>query len=332
MYAKKFLLFFLVAVCLLGLAGKTLPENTLSASVSGNFFSSAVFSQNRYVLVGDRGRILLSDDAGTRWKAIDSRTKGALVSVCSPDGENGWAVGQEGRILYSPDQGRTWGVQPSGVDRYLLAVDFADANNGVVAGIDSTVLLTADGGKTWKRPSFKVPSEFEEEFALFAAVMIKPGHACIAGDYGRIFITEDAGENWIEVKSPLYDEDMMEGKVLYALAHNSGTLYGVGIDGVFVVSRDQGRTWTQGNTGFSGAELYCIDMVDGFGLAGGSGGHLIRTGDGGKTWQALAVPEKVTRGWLSGIALRKDLSGRINGLIVGEDGITGRVVNGKVHW
>lgn len=334
---KKILLFFLVAACLAGFAGETLPVPpshlpSAPASVSGNLFACAVISPSRYIVVGDRGRIFLSEDAGARWKAIDSKEKGALVSVCFPDGKHGWIVGQGGRILYSSNSGKTWNAQHSGKDQYLLTVDFADAQNGIATGADSTVLTTSDGGKTWKTCPFKVPSDFEEEFALFAAVMPEPGHACIAGDYGRIFLTEDNGENWSEAKSPLYDEDMMEGKVLYALAHDSGTLYGVGIDGVFIVSRDKGKTWTEGDTGFSGPELYCIDVVDGFGLAAGSGGHLIRTEDRGKSWKALGMPERVTRGWLSGIALRKDPTGKINGLVVGQKGAVGRVVNGKLNW
>ncbi len=80
----------------------------------------------------------------------------------------------------------------------------------------------------------------------------------------------------MESKSPLYDEEMMEGRILYSMTYDSGILYAVGIDGVLVTSTDQGKTWKERATGFPGPELYCIDVVNGVGLAAGSGGHILR--------------------------------------------------------
>jgi photosystem II stability/assembly factor-like uncharacterized protein len=124
----------------------------------------------------------------------------------------------------------------------------------------------------------------------------------------------------------------MEGRILYAMAYDSGVLYAVGIDGAFARSRDQGRTWIEGTTGYPGPELYCLDVVGGLGFAAGSGGHIVRTTDGGATWRRVEVPEGIKRFWLCGIDLHAATSGGIQGLIVGQEGAYGRLENGEWSW
>ncbi len=320
----------LVCCCLIGLDSLAEEGNSIRADV--NLFAAAVLSEGRSIVVGDRGKIFLSEDGAGTWKAIDSGTTSALATVCFPDDRRGWAAGQGGVIVHSPDGGVTWEAQSSGVDAYLLAIDFFDPRHGLAVGADSTAVMTTDGGRTWKRASLNSSLDLIEEVNLFAVVMTDARKACVAGDGGRIFTTEDGGERWVESKSPLYDEEMMEGRILYSMAYDAGTLYAVGIDGVFVTSRDQGNTWVERETGFPGPELYCIDVVDGVGLAGGSGGHIIRTPDGGSTWSLVEVPEEVTRYWLSGVDLQKAPSGGIRGLIVGEEGTLGHLESGALSW
>jgi photosystem II stability/assembly factor-like uncharacterized protein len=172
----------------------------------------------------------------------------------------------------------------------------------------------------------------EEEFNLFALVMMNARHVCVAGDRGRVFVTQDAGETWMESASPLYDEHMMEGTTLYALAYDSGVLYAAGLDGVLIYSKDHGETWVERDSGLRGPELYGIDVVDGIGIGVGSGGNVIFTPDGGSSWKVLDVPEKVTRSWLIGIDLKKTPSGKVHGLVVGQDGTAALFRNGELTW
>jgi photosystem II stability/assembly factor-like uncharacterized protein len=46
-----------------------------SARVIGSLFASAVISDDRFVIVGDRGRIFLSEDGAKTWTLVDSGTK-----------------------------------------------------------------------------------------------------------------------------------------------------------------------------------------------------------------------------------------------------------------
>jgi len=300
--------------------------------VDVNLFASAVPSENRSIVVGDRGKIFLSEDGARTWERIESGTKAALATVCFPDGRHGWAAGQGGVILHSATGGRKWEPQDSGEDAYILDIDFVDPHHGFAVGADSSALATADGGGTWKKVSLDLSLELDEDLNLSAVAVMEPNKACVAGDGGRIFLTEDGGDSWVESESPLYDEEMMEGRILYSMTYDSGILYAVGIDGVLVTSTDQGKTWKERATGFPGPELYCIDVVNGVGLAAGSGGHIIRTSDGGLTWRVMGVPEEITRSWLSGVDLQETAGGGIRGLLVGQDGTVGRLENGGLSW
>ena len=264
-----------------------------SALIGGSLFASSVVSDNTYIMVGDRGKIFLSEDGARTWKDIESGTRLGLSSVSFPDDRNGWTCGQLGTLLHSRDGGKTWQAQSSGVEAYLLGVEFLDPLNGIVVGRDTAVLTTTDGGATWKQSPLKETAELWDDVTLFAAAMIDARNICAVGDMGRIFVTEDGGVSWSEIKTPLYDEMAMMGKVLYAVVYDSGTLYTAGIDSTFAFSRDRGKTWTVGDTGFEKPDLFCLDFVGPFGLAAGSGGHVIKTTDGGATWREVEVPERV---------------------------------------
>ena len=68
----------------------------------------------RLVAVGQRGHVLLSDDAGKTWQQADVPVSADLVAVCFPNEQTGWAVGHDGVILKSVDAGRSWSRQLDG--------------------------------------------------------------------------------------------------------------------------------------------------------------------------------------------------------------------------
>ncbi len=299
----------------------------------GGLFACALVSESERVAVGDMGRIFFSADGGRNWQGVPSGTRAALVSVCFPDPVHGWIAGQGGIVLHSSDGGRTWTRQETGVDAYLLDLDFLDPRRGVAVGADSTILLTSDGGLTWRKSPIELRSALGETINLFSVVMPRDSRICITADRGRIFLSEDGGASWRNVPSPLYDEGLMEGRSLYDMAEDEGVLYAVGVDGVFAVSRDLGATWTVGETGSTGPDLYAVDMVHGKGMAVGSGGHVIRTLDAGAKWEKVPVPPEIERNWLAGVDLRETTGGGgLEGLAVGLEGTVGVLREGGWLW
>ncbi len=325
-----FLIFLLILYCSLTIQsyGNPSPFNP----VSGNLFAAAIISDNRHIVVGERGSIYLSEDGAETWRKLKSPTLKALFAVCFPDGQNGWIFGQSGTILYSGDSGNSWKTQPSGTGTTLFEGDFMDSQNGFAVGADSTLVKTTDGGRTWTPAVVSTDSNEAETYTLFAVIMVTPQAVCIAGEGGRILASKDAGITWSESQSPLYDKEIMEGTTIYAMAADSDRLYAVGLDGSFIYSDDRGRTWATGTSGLKDPDLYSIDVVDGIGLAAGTGGYILQTLDKGSTWQIMTVPETITSSWISGLDLRKGASGELLGLIAGQNGALGRFSNGKLTW
>jgi len=76
----------------------------------------------------------------------------ALYGIAFVDARTGWAVGRNSLILHTADGGATWEVQHRNVgveERELLAVDFAEAKRGVAVGRKGLILRTEDGGESW---------------------------------------------------------------------------------------------------------------------------------------------------------------------------------------
>ncbi|WP_227816283.1 WD40/YVTN/BNR-like repeat-containing protein [Nitrogeniibacter aestuarii] len=234
----------------------------------------------RIVAVGDRGVILLSDDDGKRYRQARSVPVGAtLTSVSFIDEKNGWAVGHWGAILRTTDGGESWTQQRLDVaeDRPLFAVHFTDAQHGVAVGLWSLVLRTDDGGAHWL--PVELPAPPGERFAdrnLFAAfgsgrifyvagergtvlsshdggqtwtyhmtgyrgsfwtgTAFDDGTVLVAGMRGNVYRSSDGGMQWTEIDSGVRTS-------LTSIQHLNGETLAVGLDGVILSSRDEGRTF-----------------------------------------------------------------------------------------
>jgi photosystem II stability/assembly factor-like uncharacterized protein len=310
-----------------------LPSGLLAANTFGcDLFAAAVASDNTFIIVGDRGNIFVSDNVGATFSAVDSKTKASLAAVCFPNAKQGWIVGQGGVVLHSADGGKTWNAQTSGVTRYLMDVDFADDLHGCAVGADSTVIVTSDGGKTWTPSTFTLAKDVGGEYNLFAVKLLGPQSLCMTGDMGRVFLSTDFGMTWSEAQTPLYDETTGEGRTLYAIEALGGMLSAIGIDGTLITSKDAGKTWTEADSGSKEPEYFGLVLTPSFGLAVGSGGNVLKSTDGGASWQAVNVPENLYRAWLSGVALKQTAAGGVIGLIVGQYGALGIVKNNTLTW
>ena len=79
--------------------------------VTANNYLDIAYADSRIVAVGDRGKILYSDDQGDHWKQAVTPSEVLLTSVCFADARHGWAVGHDAVVLGSDDGGETWTVQ-----------------------------------------------------------------------------------------------------------------------------------------------------------------------------------------------------------------------------
>lgn len=203
--------------------------------------------------------------------------------------EEGWAVGQLGKIFHTTDGGKSWEEQNSKTNLLLTAVDFSDQNRGWVVGERGSILHTKDGGKTWKAQQSGVT------YPLFDVDFIDSQNGWVVGNWGTILSTGDGGEHWQErtlstiLKSrgqiePAAFQDIVDPATGDVIAKKGQLL-----------SRDQvAKILEQGITNVRIREdviLNAVMFVDAaHGWIVGEQARMLRTEDGGQTWESIALP------------------------------------------
>ncbi len=107
-----------------------------------------------------------------------------------------------------------------------------------------------------------------------------------AGERGHILYSDDGAKSWTQAQVPTRN-------TLTTLAHSHGTLFAGGHDGVLLSSADQGQTWQllRDKPEDEKPVLGIHFLDDKLGFAIGAYGLLLRTEDGGASWQEQEVAE-----------------------------------------
>ncbi len=261
---------------------KQLPARA-SRHADSEMLLAAARAGDRLVAVGDHGTIVLSDDGGRTFRQARSvPTRVTLNSVSFADRENGWAAGHWGTSLRTADGGETWTLQrtDTSVDRPLFAIHALDATHVVAAGLWSLVVVSDDAGARWEEVRLPAPPDggradrnlfgaFSEgntlylvaerglvlrsadsgrtwsygatgyRGSLWTGVALKDGILLVGGLRGTIYRSADAGRTWHAVDSPTRSS-------ITGFAETSEGIVAVGLDGVVLVSRDRGLTFSAG--------------------------------------------------------------------------------------
>lgn len=188
----------------------------------------------RIVAVGERGRILVSDDDGASWRAASSPTEATLTAVHFTDAAHGWAVGHDATILHTDDAGATWRVVHSapGEERPLLDVWFHNPDRGIAIGAYGAYLETSDGGRNWTSRSI-----IDGDRHLNAIAADARGRLFIAGESGLLLASADGGRRWERLAAPY------PGSYFGILAPGDENLLAYGLRGNVFRSPDFGQSW-----------------------------------------------------------------------------------------
>jgi photosystem II stability/assembly factor-like uncharacterized protein len=265
-------------------------------------------SGDRYVAVGARGNILLSDD-GRAWHQSVVPTRTTFTAVTAVDAHI-WAVGHDGVIAHSADGGGHWELQrqdpwkapvageAAAPDVHqgapLLDVLFLDIHRGYAVGAYSLALKTADGGATWQ------------------PLTVAKAKANVAAGGEKTAKKDDHGDTFSKDELKLGQEDTPHFNAIARTG--SGALFIVGERGSAFRSRDEGATWQRLQLPYDGSMFGVIGYEADHVLAFGLRGHVYESTDLGEHW--TQVPTDTELSLMGGAALPDGGSS-----IVGANGI-----------
>ena len=197
------------AGCHREVAMPTLPLRNIT--LTDKFFDVWPTSPTRAFIVGDRGKVLLTEDGGRTFKRIDIGTQLGVFGIQMTDDQNGYLCGQDGLIMRTRDGGKTWKRLDSRTHLFIFGLSFPDANHGFFVGDRALVESTSNGGESFtKRQLQKVfPPELSdyalpyEEPVFYSTSFTDVDHGWVVGELGRIWATENGGKSWNEQQQVL---------------------------------------------------------------------------------------------------------------------------------
>jgi photosystem II stability/assembly factor-like uncharacterized protein len=93
--------------------------------------------------------VLIGVSSFAQWEVLTSGVTESLNSVYFIDPNNGYAVGNQGTIVKTNDGGTTWNIQFSGTDQQLIYVCSPEANTVFVIAANGMILKSTDGCTSW---------------------------------------------------------------------------------------------------------------------------------------------------------------------------------------
>ncbi len=256
----------------------------------------------RLVAVGERGHVLVSDDAGGSWVQSEVPTRTLLTAVYFHDERLGWAVGHDALILRTGDGGRHWERvhYDPGAEAPLLDLWFRDARHGIAVGAYGLMLESSDGGARWTRVEFRprplpdTGSEGSDEdlgepydFHLNAIADAGGGRLYLAAEAGRLYRSQDSGRSWAELPSPY------RGSWFGILALGGDALLAYGLRGHLFRSEDGGGSWSALTTDTKEMLTDGLRLGDGTIVVTGLGGVVLVSHDGGRRFELHAQADRL---------------------------------------
>jgi photosystem II stability/assembly factor-like uncharacterized protein len=200
-----------------------------------HFYGVAQAQGQSIWIVGNLGKILHSDDGGTRWRAQESGTREVLQSVHAWSAQDAIAGGEQRVLLFTRDGGNTWarGAIPenANVTRIGRVVGLADGA-AIAAGDYGILLRSTDWGASWD-------VTYQGEDVMWNDLAVREDTILAVGEFGSVLRSTDRGVTWEVVGTPA-DRSLTSAAFLA-----NGEVVAVGLNGLALFSDDGGQTWQQ---------------------------------------------------------------------------------------
>jgi len=222
------------------------------------------------------------------------------MSLYFVDRLNGWIFARG--IWRTSDGGATWEEQAKGMSfPVMFDVHFVNSRGGWSVGYYGTILRTCDGGRTWEKVN--IGDKYHLKSVQFASETV----GWTVGT--AIFHSSDAGKTWSIQKR--FDSTTFAWDLHFV---NEQAGWVVGTEGLILHTSDGGRTWIRQESGTKMhlKSVWFIDEITGWAVGGWDQGDsyedetgkvregwfegiILRTVNGGQTWERVEPPVKRQR-------------------------------------
>ena len=265
--------------------------------------------------------LLLAATASAQWTPVPVPTTAGFRGLSVVSDNVIWASGTGGTVIRTIDGGKTWSViTVPGAEqldfRGLHAFDDHTAiiiSSGPAEKGQARIYRTADGGKTWQQ----VFEEKRDGIFFDAIAFWDRRHGIVLSDpvdgHFALFRTNDGGLTWSQIP-PATLPPALPNEGAFAASNSCLTVQGeknvwFATGGASVArvfrSRDRGKSWQVSETPMrpknASSGIFSLAFTDSkHGIAvGGDYQHpessdlpnVLRTSDGGQTWQAAGATE-----------------------------------------
>jgi len=237
---------------------------------------------DRLVTVGERGFVLLSDDAGDTWRAVGTPVTRTLTGVAFNGDKLGVAVGHGGSLVRTEDGGESWTDVPMD-DAYgesLLGVTALGDGKFAVYGAFGMYFDSTDGGRSWTKRTI-----LNEDFDRHISQVVQAnGLLWMVGESGTLATCDSLCTDYVEVPSPY------QGSFFGMVVARDGALVIFGMRGTVYRSADNGQTWEKveidTTASFNGGRT----LADGRIMLVGNAGLVATSKDDGRSFQIQWSP------------------------------------------
>ena len=229
-------------------------------------------------VVTSEGKCYRTFDAGRLWEGFDVTFGRTLEDLYFFNADTGFVCGQAGALYVTYDAGYTWeDMSFDDTTAWLFDVEMFSQSHGMAIGLKADkdsrfggfALRTTDGGKSWKS---------QKSLGMgYSRILIGADSTVYLVSFGRLHVSRDLGKKW-------ESRVTHEGSPARTLAAHGKTMVLAGMAGTIYYSHDRGQTWSPSQQSDEKLFLAAVMVNDSVGFIGGINTTILRTADGGRTW------------------------------------------------
>ena len=291
---KLFLLSFVIVFSVIFAFGQDwqiVKQGTADILPGACFFLNA----NTGWIIADEGFVKKTTDGGTTWTKLRDADPATTNwnDVEFVDANVGFACGNLGYIYKTTDGGTNWTMiaDTANYDLDVVSLAIVNATTVYFACDDGLVLKTTNGGTTITPASAAVLTT-EDLNGGIDFIDATHGVVATSANVGETWYTTDGGATWTNVNIAVLFPPGTSSKRLYDVAAGPGnTIVIAGYHSTIFISKDGGQTYSRSGDfsyGYNYAKLARIVDQNTIYIAR-SIGDLVKTTDGGATWDTLSI-------------------------------------------